>query len=171
MIIKYAYAYANPTGTFYIGLRTGVVTYALSATVMATIARTEGGVLCELRRHIEKMIGDSELFEMVNVTPQRITDRGIYAAEEIKELYDLCKFDGNLDDALKSYAKQVHEVLESSVSNADRVLTALKGMIKADLILDAKIDENDPNVVFIKVKVPPDFIITKGVIDGSQNRP
>lgn len=172
MIIKYAYSYANPTGTFYMGLRTGVVTLQMSATVMSTIAQRDGGVLCELRRHIEGIIGNDELFELVNVTPTRVTERGIYAPEEIKEIYELCKFDGNLDDALKSYAKQVHEELEKSRDTVGEVKLWIRSLVKADVVVDCVVDDKDPNVMNVNLKIPLPYIevTLKGVQDGSENR-
>lgn len=174
MIIKYAYAYANPTGTFFVGLRSGTVQHKLSAQAMSSLANNEGGVISWLRRTIiSEHVGNSELFELVNVTPKAITDRGFNTAEEIKAVYELVKFDAGLDDAMKSYAKQVHEVLESTRNPLDEVKLWIRSLVKADIIVDATVDEKDPQVVNVQLKVPlPYFEVTiKGVQDGSQNRP
>lgn len=169
MIIKYAYAYANPTGTFFVGLRTGTVQHKLSAQAMSSLANNEGGVISWLRRTITTEIGDSELFELVNVTPQKITDRGFNTAEEIKEVYELVKFDPNLDSALKSYAKQVHEALEDSRDPVEEVVLWIRNMVKADIIVGASIDEQDPSIVNVQLKIPLPYIqvTIKGDQDGS----
>ena len=172
MIIKYAYSYANPTGTFYVGTRDGVTQHKLTAQAMSSIAAQEGGVLSWLRRTLYSQIGSDELFELVNVTPQKITNRGIYTGEEVKELYELVKFDPNLDSALKSYAKQVHEAYEESRDHVADVKMWIKGLVKADVIVDATVDEKDPHIVNVSLKIPlPYFEVTiKGVQDGSQDR-
>lgn len=173
MIIKYAYAYANPNGTFYVGLRDGVVTFILNATEMSQIAAREGGVIGHVRRLIESKIGKDELFELCSVTSQKILDRGIYTAEEVKEIYETVKFDPNLDDAMKSYAKQVHEAFEEARNPLDEIKAWIRTLVKEDVIVDAQVDEKDPGVVNVQLKIPLPYIqvTIKGVQDGSQNRP
>lgn len=173
MMIKYAYSYSEPNGTYYIGLRTGVVTYKLSASVMSGIASQEGGMEAHLRRHIVTLIDNDELFELLNVTPRKITERGIIAPEEIKELYDAVKFDPKMDQAMKSYAKQVHDVAEESrVGSVDEVVTYIKSLVNADIVVGAKVDEKNPQIVNVELKIPMNFIEVnlKGVNLGSQNR-
>lgn len=174
MIIKYAYAYADPKGTYYVGLREGVVTHGISAAAMSSIAAQEGGMLSWLRRTIVSQIGDSELFELVNVTPKKITDRGIVSAEEIKELYDLVKFDPELDKAMKSYATQVHEALEEAriADPCKTVRDYVQGLVHESIVVEAKINDKDPSMIDVQLKIPVSRveISIKGVQDGSENR-
>lgn len=172
MIIKYAYAYANPTGTFFVGYRTGVVQHKLSAQAMSALASNEGGILSWLRRTITSDIGGDELFEMLDVTPKQIKERGLYTGEEIKELYKLVEFDHTVDGVMKSYAKQVHEALEDARNPIDEIKVWIRSLVKQDVIVDASVDEKDPQVVNVQLRIPLPYIqvTIKGVQDGSQNR-
>jgi hypothetical protein len=172
MIIKYAYAYANPTGTYYVGLRDGVVTHQISAVAMAKLASEDGGALGFLRRWIVEKIGDHELFELCNVTPYKITERGIVAAEEITELRDVVKFDPNLETALKSFAKQVHEEFEKARNPLEEVRAHFQKLVREDIIVEAKVDEKNPQVVNVMLKIPMEYIEISlpGGTDGTNGR-
>lgn len=171
MIIKYAYAYAAPTGTFFVGLRTGTVQHKISADAMSSIAANEGGVLSWLRRTIVSQIGNDELFELVSVTPKRILDKGLSSPEDIKEVYELVKFDPELDKAMKSYATQVHEALEEARPTVEDVKAYLARLVNKDIIVDASVDEKDPQMVNVRLKVPVSMIkLSQEALSGSSDR-
>lgn len=174
MILKYAYAYANPTGTFYVGYPDGVNTIAMSATFMSTIANQHGSVLVEVRRQIKDKLGTTK-FELVNVTPQSITDRGLVSGEEIKDLYERVKFDVELQKAVDDYSKKVHEYLvELAAENFDyckSVKEAMQKLVSLDIVVDAQIDPTDPTKINVHLKVPlSHVIINPGVFNGSHSR-
>lgn len=171
MIIKYAYAYAEPKGTFFVGLREGTIQMSISATAMSAVAAQEGCVLGWVRREIVSKIGNDELFELVSVTPKKIIERGIYSAEELKELYELVKFDAELDKAMKSYATQVHTALEESRNHVEDVKKYLERLVSKDIIVDAVQDEKDPQIVHVQLKIPVSVIkISSEALNGSSDR-
>lgn len=179
MILKYTYAYSEPKGTFYVGLKEGVTTHSITATAMSAIAAQEGGILSWLRRTVISTGGLSDTpFELVDVTPQRIKDRGMQSAEDIKEMYDLAKYDESINAAAALVAKAIKEDFAEQIKASIEPVTVasmkkyISKFFKPDFNVQVEVNKEDPSKIDVSFTVPIISIEFKleGVKDGSQNR-
>lgn len=170
MILKYAYAYSNPNGTFYIGYKEGVVTHTLSANVLNSIAAREGTTLSHLRRLAAEKLGHDD-FELLNVTPSRITERGIISGEEIKELYELVKFNEDLQVAVGQAILANEAKRKKSIDYVGHTREYLSRFLSKEIKIDVKVNGNRIDVA---LEIPLKYIVIEleleGVKDGSNGR-
>jgi hypothetical protein len=182
MILKYTYSYSGTKGTFHVGLKEGVVTHSLSAHAMSQIAAQEGGLLSWLRRTLISEHLGQQHFELVNVTPEKIKERGVMSPDDAKELYDLARYDEEVNKAASLVAEAIRQDFLDSIKNSVEPMTVasmkkyvekyVEKFFKPDFNVQVQVNKEDPSKIDVSFTVPIISIEFElgGMADGSQNR-